>query len=98
MGEYFFKRLYLEMKKRMVLTGALGVKGGILHYLLLLMVEPHRAVTECNLVPRSGEGITFALWEGHFSGRGECGLEQERLGPRTQLGHCFQREWEHWEP
>lgn len=54
-GEYFFKRLYLEMKKRMVLTGALGVKGGILHYLLLLMVEPHRAVTECNLVPRSGE-------------------------------------------
>ena len=44
-------------------------------------------MAEHDLFPGSGEGISFLLGEGHFSGCGESGLEQERLGSRTQLGH-----------
>lgn len=51
-------------------------------------------LAEDDLFPGSGEGISFLLGEGHFSGCGEGGLEQERLGSRTQLGHCCQRGWE----
>lgn len=51
-------------------------------------------MAERDLFPGSGEGISFLLGEGHFSGCGEGGLELERLGLRTQLGHYYQRGWE----
>lgn len=47
-------------------------------------------MAECDLALRSGEGISFPLWEGLFSGCGERDLEQETLGSRTQLGRGFQ--------
>ena len=44
---YSFNRLCMEMKKRMIFAGALGVKRGFLHYDYLLLVfkdGSHRAV------------------------------------------------------
>lgn len=69
----------------MVLTGGFGVKEGfyIFCFCGFLMIETHRTMAEHDLFPGSGEGISFLLGEGHFSGCGEGGLELERLGLRT---------------
>lgn len=53
------------------------------------MGETHRAMVECDLVARSGEDTSFALWEGNFRGCGEHGLRQERLGSREPGASAF---------
>lgn len=46
-------------------------------------------MAEHELFPGSGDRISFLLGEGHFSGCGECGLEQEKLGLRISQPTAF---------
>lgn len=89
---YSFKNLCWGIEERMVLTGGLGVKGGF--YIIcccFLMDETFRAMAECDLVPGSGEGISFALWEGHFSGVESVAWGKGPVRPLLQRG--WERCW-----